>query len=51
MAKEKVINIRIEADLKRKAKELAEEDGRSLSNWIVKLIKQQIERQSRKRKK
>ena len=38
MAKEKVINIRVEAELKKQAKKLAEEDGRSLSNWILKLV-------------
>jgi len=44
MAKEKIINIRVEADLKRKAKKLAEIDGRSLSNWILRLIKLEIEK-------
>ena len=43
MAKEKIINIRVEAELKKQAKKLAEEDGRSLSNWILKLIKREIE--------
>ena len=43
MAKEKIINIRVEAELKKQAKKLAEEDGRSLSNWILKLIKHEIE--------
>jgi predicted HicB family RNase H-like nuclease len=43
MAKEKIINIRVEAELKRQAKQLADKDGRSLSNWILKLIKQEIE--------
>ena len=42
MAKEKVINIRVEAEFKKKAKKLAEADGRSLSNWILKLIKNEI---------
>ncbi len=44
MAKEKIINIRVEADLKKKAKKLAETDGRSLSNWILRLIKLEIEK-------
>ena len=43
MPKEKIINIRVEAELKSRAKKLAEEDGRSLSNWILKLIKREIE--------
>ena len=30
MPKEKIINIRVEGDLKKKAKKLAENDGRSL---------------------
>ena len=43
MAKEKIINIRVEADLKKQAKKLAENDGRSLSNWILHLIQREIE--------
>ena len=38
MSKTKVLNIRIEPELKKKAKKLAEADGRSLSNWVTKLI-------------
>lgn len=38
MSKTKVLNIRIDPDLKKKAKKLAEADGRSLSNWVTKLI-------------
>ena len=38
MSKTKVLNIRIDPDLKKKAKKLAEADGRSLSNWVIKLI-------------
>ena len=44
MAKEKIINIRVEADLKKQAKKLAENDGRSLSNWILRLIKDEIKK-------
>ena len=44
MPKEKIINIRVEADIKRKAKLLAENDGRSLSNWILHLIKNEIKK-------
>ena len=44
MAKEKIINIRVEAALKKKAKKLAENDGRSLSNWIVRLIQNEIKK-------
>lgn len=38
MPKTKIINIRIDPDLKKRAKKLAEADGRSLSNWVIKLI-------------
>lgn len=44
MAKEKIINIRVDADLKKKARKLAEEDGRSLSNWILRLIQSEIKK-------
>ena len=42
MPKEKIINLRVDSDLKRKAKKLAEQDGRSLSNWITWLIEREI---------
>ena len=42
MPKEKIINIRVDADLKKRAKKLAENDGRSLSNWILRLIQSEI---------
>ena len=51
MAKEKVINIRIESDLKKEAKKLAENDGRSLSNWILTLIKKEIAKADGKKSK
>lgn len=44
MPKEKIINIRVDAELKRQARKLAENDGRSLSNWISRLIQNQIEK-------
>lgn len=43
MSKTKLLNIRIQPELKKKAKRLAEVDGRSLSNWVTKLIVDQIE--------
>ncbi|MDJ0832106.1 MAG: hypothetical protein QNJ69_01200 [Gammaproteobacteria bacterium] len=43
MPKEKIINIRVDAEFKKQAKKMAEEDGRSLSNWILKLIKKEME--------
>ena len=47
MPKEKIINIRVDAELKRQAKKLAENDGRSLSNWILRLIQNQIEKSNK----
>lgn len=44
MAKEKVINFRIDSQLKKDAKKLAEADGRSLSNWITLLIEREVKR-------
>jgi predicted HicB family RNase H-like nuclease len=49
MSKEKIINIRVEADLKKQAKKLAENDGRSLSNWILRLIQHEIKRAQEKK--
>ena len=42
MAKTKLINIRIDPELKKQAKKLAEADGRSLSNWVTKLISSKV---------
>ena len=42
MAKSKILNIRIDPDLKKKAKKLAEEDGRTLSNWVTQLIEKVV---------
>ena len=41
-SEEKIINIRVDAELKKQDKKLAENDGRSLSNWILRLIQKQI---------
>lgn len=51
MSKEKIINIRVEADLKKQAKKLAENDGRSLSNWILRLIQNEIKKSREKTRK
>jgi len=48
MAKEKIINFRIDAWLKKEAKKLAEADGRSLSNWITQLIEKEVRQAKRK---
>jgi predicted HicB family RNase H-like nuclease len=50
MSKTKIMNIRIEPDLKKKAKKLAEADGRSLSNWVTKLISSRVEEAERQDK-
>ena len=44
MAKTKILNLRIDADLKKEIKKLAEEDGRSVSNWVTYLIKKEIKK-------
>lgn len=48
MPKTKILNIRIDPDLKRKAKKLAEADGRSLSNWVTKLIAERVKEAEKK---
>ena len=50
MSKSKLLNVRINPDLKKRAKELAKSDGRSLSNWVIKLIAQEIEKADKKGK-
>ncbi|MCB1724539.1 MAG: hypothetical protein KDJ39_12690 [Gammaproteobacteria bacterium] len=42
MSKEKVINFRVDAQLKKQAKKLADADGRSLSNWLTRLIEREV---------
>jgi len=48
MPKQKVINFRIDAETKQKAKKLAEADGRSLSNWITWLIERELKKHKKK---
>jgi uncharacterized protein (DUF1778 family) len=43
MSKSKILNVRIEPDLKKMAKKLAEKDGRTLSNWVTRLIQQEVQ--------
>jgi predicted HicB family RNase H-like nuclease len=43
MSKSKLLNVRIDPDLKKRAKKLAEADGRSLSNWVTYLITREVE--------
>ena len=44
MPKTKLLNVRISPELKKKAKKLAEQDGRSLSNWVTQLITREVKR-------
>lgn len=48
MPKEKIINFRIDAELKSRARKVAEADGRSLSNWITLLIEKEIKKSRKK---
>ena len=48
MSKTKILNIRIDPELKKKAKKVAEADGRSLSNWVTHLINREVKRSSPK---
>ncbi len=43
-AKSKLLNIRIDGELKRAAKRIAVEDGRSLSNWVTRLIEIEVKK-------
>jgi antitoxin component of RelBE/YafQ-DinJ toxin-antitoxin module len=48
MAKTKIINFRIDAELKDRARKIAEADGRSLSNWITVLIEKEVKKSKKK---
>ena len=48
MSKTKLLNIRIDPELKKKAKKLAEADGRSLSNWVTSLISNRVKEADKK---
>ena len=50
MSKTKILNIRIEPDLKKKARKVAEAEGRSLSNWVTWVIEKEIEKVRKKTK-
>jgi len=50
MSKTKILNVRIEPELKKKAKKLAEADGRSLSNWVTKLIASKVKEAEQQQK-
>jgi len=48
VSKNKILNIRIDPELKKAAKKLAEGDNRSLSNWVTRLIQREIRRSGMK---
>ena len=50
MSKEKIVNFRINGQLKKDAKKLAEADGRTLSNWITLLIEKEVKRAKKAQK-
>jgi len=49
MSKTKILNLRIDPELKKAAKKLADKEDRSLSNWVTQLIRRELERSGRKR--
>lgn len=51
MSKTKILNVRIDPDLKKKARRIAEAEGRSLSNWVTWLIEKEIDKTKKKAKK
>jgi len=42
--KDKILNIRIDPELKKQARKLADDENRSLSNWVTWLIQREIKR-------
>jgi predicted HicB family RNase H-like nuclease len=50
MPKDKILNIRIDPELKKAAKKAAESENRSLSNWVTWLIQREIKRSEKKPK-
>ena len=48
MPKTKILNLRIDPDLKKDAKKIADEEGRSLSNWVTWLIQKEVKKAKKK---
>jgi predicted HicB family RNase H-like nuclease len=46
--KDKILNVRIDPELKKQARKVADADNRSLSNWVTWLIQREIKRSGRK---
>ena len=49
MSKTKILNLRIDPELKKAAKKLADKEDRSLSNWVTRLIQHEVDRATRKK--
>ena len=49
MPKDKLLSIRIDPELKKRAKKLAAGDGRSLSNWVTRLIEREVDKTGQKK--
>ncbi len=48
VSKDKILNIRIDPELKKTAKKVAESENRSLSNWVTWLIQREVRRSGKK---
>jgi predicted HicB family RNase H-like nuclease len=48
--KDKILNLRIDPELKKTAKKIADAENRSLSNWVTWLIQREIKRSGKKSK-
>ena len=51
MPKDKILNIRVDPELKKQAKKIAEDENRSLSNWVTWLIQREIQRVDKRARK
>ncbi|WP_143556051.1 toxin-antitoxin system HicB family antitoxin [Solemya velum gill symbiont] len=51
MSKTKVLNLRIDPDLKKRAKAIAQDDGRTLSNWVTHLIEREVKKAEKENEK
>lgn len=49
MSKTKILNLRIDPELKKAAKKLAEKEDRSLSNWVTRLIQHEVNKATRRK--
>lgn len=49
MPKNKLLSVRIDPDLKKRARRVATGDGRSLSNWVTRLIEREVDKAQRKK--